>query len=150
MDRYIDDYYTLEGYMSRRHFSKNLKKNYKKTYSLSCRYDDGKVWTDSLLVTFLTGNNSTISNLISSAPGSRGKILTSTNFKNTLTQQEFTPDFHPQTIIDEEIEIYARTNPGKEITEETLLSIELELALDTMEAQYTSLYSYLDQAVGKS
>ena len=134
----------LENYMKRRNFSENLKKNYRKTYSLSCKQGDGKVWTDSLLLTFLTGNNSTLNNVLSSLLGSRGKILSSTNFNNTLTQQAFTPDFRTQTIIDEEIQGYSLRNPDKEITEETLLSIEIQLAVESMEMQYSNLYGHLD------
>ena len=135
--------HALESYMKRMHFSESLKRNYRKTYSLSCKQGDGKVWTDSLLLTFLTGNNSAINNVLSSLLGSRGKILSSTKFYNTLTQQAFTPDFRTQTLIDEEIQGYAWRNPEKEITEEILLSIEIQLAVESMEMQYSNLYGHL-------
>jgi len=141
MARY--DFDGLESYMSRRHFSNDLKKKYRKTYKLSCKYGDGKIWSDSLLLTSLLENNNTINNIISSIPGSRGNILDSTKFKDTLSTQYFIPDFHTQSILDEEIQCYANKNPQKEISEETILLIEIQLALESMEMNYSALYGYV-------
>lgn len=139
----FDKFDALEYYMSKRNFSSELKKKYRKTYKLSCKYGDGKIWSDSLLVTSLLENNNPINNIISSIPGSRGKILDSTKFRDTLSTQYFIPDFHTQSILDEEIQGYANYNPNKEITEETILLIEIQLALESMELNYSALYGYV-------
>jgi hypothetical protein len=140
---YFSDFEGLNDFMDRRHFSNDLKQKYKKTYKLSIKSGDGKVWTDSLLLTALTSNSGKINNLISSLPGGRGKILTSTRFENTLTKQILRPDFHPQTIIDEELMYYTNTNPEEEVTEETLFLIEIQAAIDEIGDRFTDLCIFL-------
>jgi hypothetical protein len=145
MSKYFyDDFDDLENYMNRRNFSKSLKQKYRKTFKLSVKYGDGKVWTDSLLLTTLTSSKNNLNNFLSSLPGSRGKILSSARFENTLTTQALTYDFHPQTKMDEEIERYAMLNPEKKITEETIFLIEIQAAMGEIGGKYTDLNIFLN------
>ena len=131
----------LEQQALRLRFSRPLLESLATTMAWSIEAGDGKLWSDSFLLTSLIWDGSSIRTLLDHLPEHRTDLITKKDFRSTLATRNLTIDPTFQTTLHEHLLARARRD-ASELSEMDLLLIELRCAEEWYRDKYTVLAQF--------
>jgi len=102
----------LEEQASRLRFTPGLLDSLATTMLRSIQAGDGKIWSNSFLVTSLINDTCSIRTLLDHFPAHRTRLISEKEFLSTLATSDLTIDTTFQTTLQHELEARARKGMG--------------------------------------